>query len=229
MARTRKDNVGKKACAEIEFSVKLREPIINENGETVYLMPIVIKNRADLENYHIGWKDCKTLYFGKCKGDTVYFYQTTDKALADFHWSEVNTQHSADYRKNRCKIPGTLKPLITCPDTNKCSNCPYPEYRDKHQPDNLSWELMAEEGYEVPGENHEMRRFKARMEINDVCKVISQKNPKYTMAIVLKEYCGYSVPEIAKKLNDTERNIYFYLNQAKAIGKKYKEDTENDD
>lgn len=228
MTRTKKDNVGKQACTEIEFSVKLREPIITESGETVYLMPVVIKNRADLENYHIGWKDCKTLYFGKCKGDTVYFYQTTDKVLADFHWAEINMQHSSDYRKNRCKIPGTLKPLITCPDVNKCSNCPYPEYRDEHQPDNLSWEFMAEEGYEVPGENHEMRRFEARMEIDEVCKVISQKNPKYAMAIILKEYYGYSVEEIAKKLGDTKRNIYFYLQQATEIGKKYKEDTEND-
>lgn len=229
MARTNKVNVGKQACTEIEFSVKLREPIINENGETIYLMPIVIKNRADLDNYHIGWSDCKTLYFGKCKGDTVYFYQTTDKALADFHWAEINTQHSSDYRKNRCKIPGTLKPLITCPDVNKCSNCPYPEHRDKHQPENLSWELMTEKGYEVPGENHEMRRFEARIEIDEVCKVISQKNPKYEMVIILKEYFGYSVEEIAKKLGDTKRNIYFYLQQATEIGKKYKENLDNDD
>ncbi len=228
MAQAKRDNVGKKACAEIEFSVKLREPIINENGETVYLIPIVIKNRADLENYHIGWKDCKTLYFGKCKGDTVYFYQTTDKALADFHWAEINTEHSADYRKNRCKIPGKLKPLITCPDTNKCSNCPFPEYRDKHLPDDLSWERMEEDGYVVPGEDREMRRFKARMELDDVCKVISQKNPKYTMAVILKEYYGYSVEEIAKKLGDTKRNVYFYLQQATKIGKNYKEDTYND-
>ena len=32
--------------------------------------------------------------------------------------------------------------------------------------------------------------------------------------------------ENAQKLNDTERNIYYYLDQAKKIGKQYKRDNE---
>ena len=45
-------------------------------------------------------------------------------------------------------------------------------------------------------------------------------------AILLKEYYGLSVAEIAQKLNDTERNIYYYLSEAKRIGKQYKRDNE---
>ena len=40
------------------------------------------------------------------------------------------------------------------------------------------------------------------------------------------EYYGLSVADIAQKLNDTERNIYYYLDQAKKIGKQYKRDNE---
>ena len=45
------------------------------------------------------------------------------------------------------------------------------------------------------------------MAIADAVKVIADQNLKFTQAIVLKEYYGLSVVEIAKELNDTERNI----------------------
>ena len=62
------------------------------------------------------------------------------------------------------------------------------------------------------------------MELDDVCKAIKAENPKFLVAIVLKEYRGRNVKEIAKFMNDTERNIYYYISEAKRIGKKYKED-----
>ena len=57
-------------------------------------------------------------------------------------------------------------------------------------------------------------------------KVIDAKNPKYTKAIVLKEYYGLTVSEIAKMMNETERNIYFYLAEVKKIGAKFKRDNQ---
>ncbi len=54
---------------------------------------------------------------------------------------------------------------------------------------------------------------------------MDKKNPKFAKAIVLKEFFGFSVPEIAKKLDDSERNIYYYLIEAKKIGKQYRKET----
>lgn len=65
-----------------------------------------------------------------------------------------------------------------------------------------------------------------RVAIADVIKAISAQNPKFAQAIVLKEYYGLSVAEIAEKLDDTPRNIYFYLDQARKIGQQYKHDNE---
>lgn len=56
--------------------------------------------------------------------------------------------------------------------------------------------------------------------------LITAQSPKFAQAIVLKEYYGLSVAEIAQKLNATERNIYYYLDQAKKIGKQDKHDNE---
>ena len=52
---------------------------------------------------------------------------------------------------------------------------------------------------------------------------IDAKNPLFTKAVVLKEYFGFSVDEIAEKLGTTKRNIYLYIEEAKKIGRKFKE------
>lgn len=227
MAQKTKVNVNITVNAEIGIPEKL-VPIVNENGEEIYEAPIVIHSKADLENYHITWDDCKTLHFGRSKkGVVVYFFPTTNKELAEFHWQEINTAHSQEYRKDRCLIPGKLKPLIKCPDSNSCRNCPYPEYRDRHLPDDLSWERLEEDGYEIPHRSNEMRQSEARMAIDDVCKVISQRNPKYALAIYLFEYRGYSAEEIAKLLKVSVSSVYQYIAQAKKIGKNYNGGTEN--
>ena len=69
-------------------------------------------------------------------------------------------------------------------------------------------------------------QLEKRMTIADAVRAIADQNPKFAQAIVLKEYYGLSVAEIAQKLNDTERNIYYYLSEAKRIGKQYKRDNE---
>ena len=69
-------------------------------------------------------------------------------------------------------------------------------------------------------------QLEKRMDIADAVKAIAAQNPKFAQAIVLKEYYGLSVADIAQKLKDTERNIYYYLDQAKKIGKQYKRDNE---
>ncbi len=200
------------------------EPIVKENGEVVYEAPIVIHDKADLQNYHITWEDCKTLHFGTSGSVVVYYYQTPDKGLAELFWREINTEHSCEYRSNRCMIPGKLKPLIICPDTNKCSKCPYPKYRDQHLANNISWDELTKDGKEIPSDDNDMARVEIQMELEKVCEVISKKNPKFTKAIILKEYYHLSVRDIAKELNDSERNVYYYLQEAKRIGKKYKEE-----
>jgi DNA-directed RNA polymerase specialized sigma24 family protein len=46
------------------------------------------------------------------------------------------------------------------------------------------------------------------------------------MSIVLKEYHGLKVDEIAERMNDSKRNVYFYISEAKKIGMQYRKDTQ---
>ena len=113
-------------------------------------------------------------------------------------------------------VPGKLKPLIPCPEKNSCKNCPYPQCRDSQLPD-LSWDEYVDAMSGVAQADPGFEQLEKRMAIADAVRVIADQNPKFAQAIVLKEYYGLSVTEIAQKLNDTERNIYYYLDQAKKM------------
>lgn len=193
---------------------------INEAGEKVYEAPIEIRDRADLSNYGITWEDCKTLHFGKSDRVTVYFFRTTNRWLAEEQWRYINSQHSRGYRSNRCLVPGKLKPLIVCPDSNQCSACPYGLRAEDRQARTISWEGMAEEGYELIGSEIS----DAGVELDEIRKRMEQKNPNIMKVITLKELYGFTVPEIADILGITNRNVYFYLSRAREIGEKYREE-----
>ena len=193
------------------------------SGKEVFAAPIEIEHEEQLETLGITWSQCRSWYIGSTR---VKVHLTpADEATYKMLLGDLRAKHRDEYRQKRCPIPGKLKPVILCPECNKCSDCPYPEYRDKHKANSLSWDELTESGYEEAQEDAGMRLTDIRLELEAVCRILDEKNPKFTKAIVLKEYFGFSVPEIAKKLNDSERNIYYYLSEAKKIGKQYRKET----
>ena len=199
---------------------------LEKNGIEVFAAPVEIEDNSEsrerqFASMGIGWADCKTWRIGS-KPVTVHLVPA-DEATYKMLLNDLRKRHRDEYRQKRCPIPGKLKPTIPCPECNKCSECPYPEYRDQHKGNTLSWDELIESGYEVPQEDPGMQQVETRMELDAVCKIIKAENPKFLAAIVLKEYHGLSVKEIAKRMNDTERNVYFYISEAKRIGRKFKE------
>ena len=41
----------------------------------------------------------------------------------------------------RCIVPGKQKPLIVCPECNKCSNCPFGRKPEDRQPRVIDYEV----------------------------------------------------------------------------------------
>ena len=207
-----------------------------KSGAEIYPAPIEISDdpelrKAQFESLGISWQDCKTWYIGSEK--VIVHLTPSDKATHDLLLGDLRARHREAFRRSRCQIPGKLKPTIPCPECNKCAACPYPQYRDQHKANNLSWEGLIESSFEKnynedydgdPTEDPRARQAEVRMELDAVCKAIDAKNPLFTKAIVLKEFYGFSVDEIAEKLGTTKRNVYYYLDEAKKIGRKYKED-----
>ena len=107
-----------------------------------------------------------------------------------------------------------------CPECNKCAECAFPEYRDRWPSSPLSLDTLTENGFEIPCTEEGFEQVEQRDEVQAVCEAIRAKNPKYLRAIVLKEIVGMSVQEIAERMNETARNVYYYIERAKEIGKK---------
>ena len=192
-------------------------------GVEVFEAPLEIESAKRLHDLGLTWEQCRTWYIGT-KRVTIRLTPSDEKSYL-FLLGELRKKHRAEYRENRCMVPGKLKPLIPCPEKNSCQNCPYPECRDNRLP-NLSWDEYVETFGDVARPDPEFQRAEDRMVIADVIRAISAQNPKFAQAILLKEYYGLSVKEVAAKLHDTERNIYYYLAEAKRIGKQYRRDSE---
>lgn len=191
-----------------------------DKGAEIYAAPIEIEHKGQLETLGITYSECRTWHIGSER--FIVHLTPADKATYDYQLGELRKKHRDAYRKHRCKIPGTLKPLIPCPECNSCANCPFPEYRDQHQPDNISWDGLIDSGYEEVSNTDEIRLANIRVMLESVSAEISAVNPKFTAAITLKEFYGFTVPEIADMMEDSERNVYYYIAQAKEIGKKLK-------
>lgn len=198
-----------------------------ERGEKVYAAPIEISNdykerQKQFNEMHITLADCRNWDIG-CHKVLVHL-TPSNEATYNYEMKKLRKKHKEAFRKGRCPIPGRQKILISCPDSNSCYNCPHPEYRDMHLSLELSWDGLVEEGFEVSCDDGTVEQVEVVEELNDVSKVIAAHDPKFLRASTLRFYYGYPVSEIAKMMDDTERNIYYYLEQAKRIGKQYRKE-----
>ena len=197
---------------------------LKARGIEVCAAPVEIEHADQLETLGITWAQVRTWHIG---ATPIKVHLTpSDPATAKMLLDELRDKHRKEYRQKRCQIPGILKPTIFCPDSNRCSDCPFPEYRDQHRANNLSWETLVESGYEEVCHDDDYHGIEVKDELEYVCKLIGGKNPKHLTAIVLKEYHNLSVKQIAEQMNETERNVRFYIDEAKKVGRKYKQDNQ---
>lgn len=194
---------------------------IGQNGEILYDCPIEIKDDEDLNNFGITWKDCRTLNFHGSESKTVYFYKTENRALAEYLWNYIDTQHSSRYRNSRCLIPGKRKAWIKCPDTNSCANCPR---RNNRKPHVVSRDALIEDGYEPAIEESVEESVCAKMELTELKRRMDRVDVRLYQAISLKEQYGLSVKDIAGKMGISEPRVYQLLAQVKEIAAAYRMD-----
>ena len=192
---------------------------LKRSGTEVFAAPIEIKHKGQLKSLGITWAQCRTWYIGS---DPVTVHLTpADEATYKFLLGELRTKHRKKHRKNRCPVPGKLKPLIPCPECNKCSECPFPEYRDKHQANQVSYEQMLADGTEVSDNSRFIEKLEAKMQYEEIREMMNKEDPLIAQVLEMKVRDYIAVKDIADDLGLTERQVYHYLSKAKAIGKEY--------
>lgn len=216
MAKTQKNDISWEAqltAAELE-----QKAALEANGEVVYGAPLEITDEHQLHDLGLTWDNCRTWRVGT---DRVKVHLTpSNQETHDFLLKELRSQHNKTHREKRCMVPGTRKPIIRCPESNHCTACPYPAIRDNHMPNTISWDKLIEDcGEESQPDEH--NQLEVKMELQAVMQEINVVNPKFMQAIILK-FSGYSAREIAEMMHDTERNIYYFIAEAKKIGAIFK-------
>ena len=190
-----------------------------KDGCVNYYAPIEIEHSGQLETLNITWNDCRTWHIGS-ERVTVYLCPA-DEATYRFLLGELRRKHRNGYRAVRCMVEGKLKPLIRCPESNKCSACPYGRKPEDREANIISWDGLIESGYEGEADNRMVEQLQAKLEYDEIRTLMDSKNPIIAQAFEMKERDGFSVSEIADRLHIKPRNVYYYLDRAKAIGKKY--------
>lgn len=190
-----------------------------KDGCVNYYAPIEIEHSGQLETLNITWNDCRTWHIGS-ERVTVYLCPA-DEATYRFLLGELRRKHRNGYRAVRCMVEGKLKPLIRCPESNKCSACPYGRKPEDREANIISWDGLIESGYEGEADNRMVEQLQAKLEYDEIRTLMDSKNPIIAQVFEMKERDGFSVSEIVDRLHIKPRNVYYYLDRAKAIGKKY--------
>lgn len=118
-------------------------------------------------------------------------------------------------------VPGKTR-LIRCPESNSCSNCPFPGYRDQRQPNVISWDEVIE------NEQHReepvlAELFEAKRQYEELRERMVREDPLIAQVFEMKEGSGMTVKEIADRLGLSARQVYYYLKKAMDIGRRYAE------
>ena len=201
------------------------QTVTGENGEKLFFAPVRIRNDSDLKTFMVDKSARWTLPFGHSalKYKVLYFMTESEEMAEDF-WKKINSEHSRENRLKRCLVPGKRRPLIPCPECNCCARCPYPEYRDKHEMQEVVFDDEIKVQRSRSTESPEFHKLEVKWKIQGACKMMDEQNPLFAKSIILKEYCGYSVKEIADMLHCTEFDVRYYLRRATEIGKEFKKE-----
>ena len=201
------------------------QTVTGENGETLFFAPVRIRNDSDLKTFMVDKTARWTLPFGHSalKYKVLYFMTESEEMSEDF-WMKINSEHSQENRMKRCLVPGKRRPLIPCPECNSCAKCPFPEYRDKHEMQEVVFDDEIKVQRTRSTESPDYHKLEVKWKIQGACKMMDEQNPLFAKAIILKEYNGYTVPEIAEILHCTEYDVRYYLRRAIEIGKEFKKD-----
>ena len=192
---------------------------LTARGAVVFAAPIEIESEEQLEVLGITKAQCCTWRIGDI-GVTVHL-TPADRETYEYLLRDLRGKYRKEQREKRCHIPGKLKPLIKCPYRNRCDDCPFPEYSGRWPISPLSLDILTENGFEIPCTEEGFEQVEMRDEAQAICEAIRAENPKYLRAILLREIAGLTVQEIADRMQDTPRNVYYFLDRAKEIGRKW--------
>lgn len=189
--------------------------ILEENGKPVYYMPIEITNQEQLETLGITRQQCRTWRFG-AEWKTVHLTPCSEEVFTVLS-RDLWLQQTQEYRNNRCMVPGKQKPLIRCPEKNKCDSCPFGKSPWKRQPNIISVDGLMEIGREPESTESAEQLVFQRMELLEIKVKMDEKDKRLFEIFVMVNLQDYKKNDIAAKYNISAKTVRKLINEMNEI------------
>ena len=204
-----------------QFSRDLHQCTDSE-GHTFFTYPVRLEDPADLTRWQANRSQVRRLF----PGQNFILVPVKEKAVSDFQWKSVNTEHSREYARNRCMVQGAYGRPVRCRDTNSCAACPYGRSEWERQPMFVSLERKRElHDFDPVDPRVDVCQLAVdRVALSELRSLMDRQDPRIMEAIELKARYYYSVKEIADKLGVSASMVYHLLGRAVAIGRAYRDE-----
>ena len=190
---------------ELSFEEIETKSILEKNGETVYYIPIEITNREQLETLGITSEQCRTWRSGT-EWKTVHL-TPCDKEVFTMLSRDQWGQQTREYRNNRCMIPGKQKPLIRCPQNNKCDACPFGISSWNRQPNLISLDELMDIGFEPENTEAPDQQVFQRMELQEIKLKMEEKDSRLFEIFVMVNLLDCKKTDIALKFHISAKKV----------------------
>ncbi len=175
------------------------------NSEEIIYAPIEIESAEQLHALGATWEDCKTWRIG-ARPVTV-FLVPADEATRDFLLKELQAKYEHYSRHTRCLVPGLRKALITCPEWNRCDQCPYGRVKDPEGSSPLSLDALIENGFEMEAGDSTAASAETCIELENILNRLYEENPDFVRLVTLRAK-GYTVDEIVSFMHISRATFF---------------------
>ncbi|MBR3333131.1 MAG: sigma-70 family RNA polymerase sigma factor [Clostridia bacterium] len=192
-------------------------------GKQVWMAPMVIEDERQLKAMGLSRSRCRTWRSGREK--RLVYLTPANKETFIYLKQEMDAVRKRAERNRRCLIPGTRNDYVRCPECYRCDQCPFGRGGEIRTGRMVSRDLLMESEREtaVCRDTPEKIILEREM-IAEVKDRMRRKNERILQAFELKEVQGLDVREVAERLGDTSRNVYYYVSEAKRIAREYREE-----
>ena len=216
MAKKSYDELKDLSCEEVET-----KSVLEMSGETVYYVPIIIQIQDQLTTLGITKNQCRTWRIGS-EWKTVHL-TPCNKETYTLLTRDIWAQQIKEYRDNRCMVPGKVKPLVRCHETNKCDECPFGMSSWSRQPTVISLdELMDSRREPVNKESIDQMVFQ-RLELQDLKLVMDRKDNRLFRIFVMMNLLDYNKSEIAREFHVSRTNVNHLIDEMNEIIQQFRD------
>lgn len=156
----------------------------------------IFRNERERRESGFPEENCRYVSFPSGTRALVGFIKTrirpNDVLIKDL-WNSINRLLNEWHRNSRCQIPGKPGILIRCPNSNKCSDCPFGVKAEDRQLTIVNYSEPEELAIGIS----ELDGIENEMDLKVISKEINRRDPKAGRLFDLLAFHGYQLEDIA--------------------------------